>query len=63
MNDARPLESVTRRALLRVAAAGAFTLGLLPGGGGAATDRRVALRRIRIRSTKPFRGDRPLLDD
>ena len=61
MNDSRPPESVTRRALLRLAAAGAFTLGLLPGGAGAATDRRVALRRIRIRSTKPFRGDRPLL--
>jgi hypothetical protein len=60
MDEARLHDPLTRRAVVRLAAAGAFALGLLPGGAAAAETARPRLRRISIRSTKPFRGDRPL---
>ncbi len=61
MSDSRLPESLTRRAVLRLAALGALATGFVPDFALASKRRTVALRSLRIRSKVPFRGDRRLL--
>ena len=61
MSDSRLPESLTRRAVLRLAALGALATGFVPDFALASKHRTVALRSLRIRSKVPFKGDRRLL--
>ena len=61
MSEAPPNDSLTRRALLRLASLGALAAGAVPGLAGASLRRAPALDAVSVESPRAFAGDRTLL--